>query len=82
MRPLALFRLEIHDSGMVANHNFPCPVCLNREAVYCLNDGKFEPCWGCQKDGWELKKKWSPKDLFKPFIDALPTNPLRNTENI
>lgn len=52
----------MHDSGMCATHNMPCPVCKVNHAVF--TDGIFSPCWSCQEDGWiitkmtKLERKW------------------------
>ena len=41
--------------GLVAQHNFPCPVCTKAPAVYNVNEGVFQPCWGCQETGWKTE---------------------------
>jgi hypothetical protein len=40
------------DGGPWATHNMPCPVCGQRPAVLELHDGRFHPCWDCQRAGW------------------------------
>lgn len=65
--PLADITVQLHDSLLVANHNYPCPVCKLNHAVYVLPTGIFEPCWDCQKKGYKIIKKnksWFSK-LFK-----------------
>lgn len=57
-----------------AEHNMPCAVCWERSAVLFLNAGVFEPCWECQREGWELKQKgkwrrWRSQAL-KKRLDA------------
>lgn len=44
------------DGGPWADHNMPCAVCRQRAAVLNLNTGRFQPCWGCQEDGWETTR--------------------------
>lgn len=46
-----------HDSGMIATHNYPCPVCKTKHAVFVSHKGHFEPCVGCQAAGWSIIKK-------------------------
>ena len=50
---------DLHIEGLVAFHNFPCPVCLNAIAVYNLNESIMEPCWPCQRAGYFIdRKEW------------------------
>lgn len=47
--------------GPFANHDQACASCHVEPAVYELDSGTFQPCWGCQKRGLELvyaPKKW------------------------
>lgn len=46
----------VHDSCIIVNHNFPCPVCKTNHAVYVTNTGIFEPCWDCQDEGYKIVK--------------------------
>lgn len=65
--PLADITVYLHDSLLIANHNYPCPVCKVNSAVYVIPTGIFEPCWKCQKHGYKIvreKKSWFSK-LFK-----------------
>lgn len=62
-----LAKIEWHDFGgaPMCEHNFPCPVCHKRHAVYQLSagyvdSGTFWPCWECQNKGWELVKRRKP----------------------
>lgn len=45
------------DGGPWCHHNVACAVCGDRSAVMNLNLGVFEPCWSCQRNGWQLKHK-------------------------
>lgn len=47
----------VTDGGPWAKHNMPCPVCAINVAIMNLNEGIFEPCWMCTRDGWQLRKK-------------------------
>lgn len=53
--PLAEIVREDH--GPFALHNFPCPVCCVRHAVFFLNNGVYGPCRECRKDQWRLRKR-------------------------
>lgn len=55
-------KIEIEFHGPFATHNLPCYVCQERKAVFVCHEGYFQPCWECQKEGWELKR---PKALDK-----------------
>ena len=46
----------IDNHGIVAEHDYACPVCLKRHAVFNCNTGRFAPCWLCRRDGWEVRK--------------------------
>lgn len=56
MKPLLKPTVDMHPSGMVARHNYPCPVCRNKVAVLELHTGRFSPCWSCQSEGWRVTK--------------------------
>lgn len=43
-------------NDMIPEHNFPCPVCRKKHAVYYVNMRAFTPCWNCQKKHWHLIK--------------------------
>lgn len=48
-------------------HDMPCSVCWKRPAVMDMERGIFEPCWGCQEQGWKTirkKKGWFRKLLW------------------
>ena len=49
---LAKIEVDVHDSGMFATHNMPCPVCRSQGAVLEMGKGGFSPCWECQREGW------------------------------
>lgn len=66
--PLADITVYLHDSLMIANHNYPCPLCKG-SAVYVIPTGIFQPCLDCQKKGYKIvkvnnKRSWFSK-LFK-----------------
>jgi hypothetical protein len=60
---LMLAKFDFWCDGLVAQHNFPCPVCTKAPAVYHTNIGVFQPCWGCQETGWKIRfeQKWWEK---------------------
>jgi hypothetical protein len=53
---MKLTRVRIDDFGgsPAATHNYPCPVCTLKHAVYRIGEARFDPCWGCQGDGWRV----------------------------
>lgn len=57
--PLAKIEINDYGTGLVATHNYPCPVCRQRHAIYQLNDGIMQPCPKCQESGWRVRKPWS-----------------------
>jgi len=50
-------KVFFHDSGMVACHNMPCPVCKNKHAVFVTTSGFFDVCHDCRKSGWYVGKR-------------------------
>jgi len=57
MSELAKIDIEFH--GPAATHNYPCPVCLRRHAVYYYTSrygGGFKPCAECESGGWIVGK--------------------------
>ena len=50
-------KVFIHDSGMVATHNMPCPVCKTKHAVFEASKGYFNVCRGCEEEGYTVSKK-------------------------
>jgi hypothetical protein len=57
----------IHPSGMLATHNYSCPVCQENHAVYNMGTGIMKPCWGCQSKGYHIvkvEKSWWSRILF------------------
>lgn len=54
--PVAPVNVYMHDSGMLATHDYSCPVCREEHAIIDLSCGVMKPCWNCQADGWVLKK--------------------------
>lgn len=65
--PLAEIEVYLHCSGMIANHNYPCPVCKVNHAVCNLHGMIMSPCWDCQEKGYQLIKKVK-KDLRPWYI--------------
>ncbi len=55
-----LAELQLETDGFVVDHNFRCPVCLEKPAVYHNPTGHFEPCWDCRKQNWYLIQIKSP----------------------
>ena len=54
----------IHDSGMMAQHNYSCPCCRENHAVLDLSCGLMKPCRRCEKDYALIKidnRKWWQK---------------------
>lgn len=56
--------LYVHDSGMIATHDYSCPVCRERHAVIDFRSGLMQPCWECQKTFTRITtRKWWHKFL-------------------
>jgi len=55
---IARHRPVVVNHGFAAEHSMPCAVCWTASAVLNITDEIFEPCWGCQKKGWTLKRKF------------------------
>ncbi|CAH9014483.1 conserved hypothetical protein [Vibrio phage 424E50-1] len=47
----------MHDSGMAAVHNMPCPVCKTNHAIFVTSSGFFDVCHDCRKEGWYVGKR-------------------------
>lgn len=56
-KTLPKIEMFMHDSGMVATHNYPCPICKTKHAVFATNYGYFDVCHSCRKDGWFVGKR-------------------------
>lgn len=54
---VARVNVWMHDSLMAARHDYSCPVCREAHAVLDLSSGLMQPCRGCQKQGYTLKRK-------------------------
>ena len=54
---LAAINIYVHDSCMLVNHNFPCPVCKVEPAVCDTNGMYMNPCRECADKGYVLEKK-------------------------
>lgn len=65
---LAGIVVYLHDSYMLANHNYPCPVCKLKHAVLVTNTGIFEPCWDCQKKGYKIVKATKISSWFNKLF--------------
>lgn len=71
---MELAKIEINDFGgsPMAEHNYPCPVCLDHPAVYNLSAGRhgsgtMSPCWECQGRGFHLLRL-IPGSLISWFV--------------
>lgn len=49
---------QIHNEGIWADHDMACAVCHVHPAVVDCQKLTFAPCWECQQQGWELRKRW------------------------
>lgn len=65
---LAAITVYIHDSMLLATHNYPCPVCKVNSAVYNMSNGIFQPCWDCQKKGYKIVKVTKSKSWFSKLF--------------
>lgn len=52
--------------GPAAEHNMPCAVCGEKHAVLDCNTGVMQPCWTCQAEGYEIRKK-NRFGLYRPL---------------
>lgn len=68
---MEIAKIILDTDGMITDHNFPCPVCKQRKAVYSCDTGKYNPCNECRRDNWFLIKLDSPllRWLMSWFID-------------
>lgn len=57
----------MHDSGMMATHNMPCPVCKTNHAVFVSSEGYFDVCRKCEADGWYVGKRKMVNDEPKKW---------------
>lgn len=50
---------QVNDFGgaPIAEHDHACCVCWVKPSVLVLNEGRFDPCWSCQRAGWRLVKR-------------------------
>lgn len=65
---LADITVYIHDSMMLATHNYPYPVCKVNSAVYNMSNGIFQPCWDCQKKCYKIVKVTKSKSWFSKLF--------------
>lgn len=67
--PIAEVNIYCHNSCMVINHNFPCPVCKTKPAVCDTHGMIMNPCWSCQDKGYKLTfKKKDGRPLWKRIL--------------
>lgn len=59
----------MHDSGMVATHNMPCPICKTNHAVFVTGEGRFDVCNSCSKEGWYVGKRDVKNNFPKSYWD-------------
>lgn len=50
-------KMELMLYGPAASHNHPCCVCRKNHSVLDLSRGVMEPCWDCQKQGYQIVKQ-------------------------
>lgn len=55
--PVTPVNVWMHDSGMVCQHDYSCPVCRTEHAVMQLHTGVMQPCWVCQTRGFILVRR-------------------------
>ncbi len=65
--PLLVPRLYT-DGGPWGHHNFPCPVCWDSRAVVNLDGWIAEPCWECQRGGWQIQRK-DPRPWWRRWLN-------------
>jgi len=55
---MELAKIDVDDFGgsPFAEHNMPCAICGVKHAMLELNYGRFQPCCGCQSEGWHAIK--------------------------
>ena len=65
---MELAEIKIHtDGGPWAFHNMPCAVCRKEHAILQLWDGTFQPCWACQKEGYEVIRVNKKSFIYRVF---------------
>ena len=74
MLPVKDVNVYMHDSGMMATHDYSCPVCRENKAILVMSPrgtlpaGVMHPCWKCQDKGYQMikvEKSWWTRLLFK-----------------
>ena len=58
----------MHDSGMLATHDYSCPCCRKNHAILDLSCGLMNPCHDCSEVYTIVKKK--PKKKWFSFFGA------------
>ncbi len=51
-----LAEILVDTDGVIAEHNFPCPICKSNHAVLNTVSSEFCPCWKCQNKKWVTLK--------------------------
>lgn len=69
------------DGGPWAHHNFPCPICHECVAVLELDGWVFQPCRGCQADGWIIEKRISFMAIIKYFFKRTNEEKIKTSED-
>lgn len=59
----------MHDSGMLAVHNMPCPICKTNHAVFVTSEGRFDVCRECESKGWYVGKREMVKGRSKRWYE-------------
>lgn len=67
--PVQDVHVYIHDSLMVMNHDYSCPVCRKYHAI--LSGGIFQPCRNCQKDGYKMIKDNGKSSKFLKILGII-----------
>lgn len=51
---LGVTDVNVYTDGMMAIHDYSCPVCRNNHAILDLSVGLMRPCMPCQSHGYQL----------------------------
>lgn len=55
----------MHGSGLIATHDYSCPICRDNPAMFDLNTGIMNTCGRCHEKGYRIKKERWWNRLFK-----------------
>lgn len=58
----------LHDSGMIASHDYSCSICRKNHAILDLNSGIMQVCNECHDKGYSVIKV---KSGWRWLIDLL-----------